>query len=233
MDNQKQIWENFWQQHDYTAEYEIKEYHWDIKNVIEDFCKQAQTSIEIGSGIGITSLILSDKLQCTLLDFDKGVLQKASSLFEWKQKKAQFICCDMFHLDTVKEKYDVVFNSGVIEHYNVKQRVMLLREYQKVLKQGGVMVIAVPNHYCIPYKLGYVILRFLGRWKYPKKYAVKDLSFELQDMDLYCANIVITSDNLIEDSIVNKYLKRLYHHLKMIFKFQGYLRIFIIKNKLR
>ncbi|MDR1582747.1 MAG: class I SAM-dependent methyltransferase [Prevotellaceae bacterium] len=231
MGNQKQIWEKYWQEQDYTAECEVKEYHRDIKQMIMDSCKQAQTAIEVGSGIGITSLLLSDTLQCTLLDFDEGVLQKASSLFRWKQQKAQFICCDMFHLDEVKEKYDVVFNSGVIEHYTLKERTVLLKEYQKVLKHQGTMVIAVPNHYCIPYKLGYVILRFLGRWKYPEEYAIKDLSRELQDTDLHCVHVITTSDNLIEDSIGNRHLKRLYVCLKMLFQFQGYLRIFIIKNK--
>ena len=230
MDSQKQIWEKYWQEQDYVAELEVKEYHVDIKTAIDTFCPHAKTAIEIGSGIGITSLILSDTLQCTLLDFDEGILQKAKALFEKQQKEARFICCDMFHLDTIKEKFDVVFNSGVLEHYTVKERRNLLMEYQKTLNHNGIMLIAVPNHYCLPYKIGYIALRLLRKWQYPPEFAIKDFSRELKNSNLHCVKTIIASNNLIENNIQNKFLRKTYRFFKTIFRFQGYLRIFIIQK---
>jgi 2-polyprenyl-3-methyl-5-hydroxy-6-metoxy-1,4-benzoquinol methylase len=227
--NQKQLWNKFWQDQDFT-EFTVKEYHRDIKQIIDDAVKSGGTSIEIGSGIGITSLILAENLACTLLDYDENILQKAAVLFEKQQRKARFICCDMFHLDSMQEKYDVVFNSGVVEHYTVEERARLLREYKKVLRPEGVMIIAVPNHYCVPYKLGYTALRMLGRWKFPKEYAIRNLSRELRDTGLVLQECVIASTNLIDDSIHNRQLKRIYREVKNIFGFQGYLRVFIIRH---
>ncbi|MDR1879783.1 MAG: class I SAM-dependent methyltransferase [Tannerellaceae bacterium] len=227
--NQRQVWNKFWQGQDFTG-FTVKEYHRDIKRIIDAAAKSGGTSIEIGSGIGITSLILSENMACTLLDYDAYILERAALLFKRQQREACFFCCDMFHLDEIPEKYDVVFNSGVVEHYTVEERARLLREYKKVLKPDGVMVIAVPNHYCLPYKLGYVALRMAGRWMFPKEYAIKNLSRELREAGLVLQECIIASDNLIEDSIKSRWLKRIYRWAKKIFRFQGYLRVFIIRH---
>ncbi len=229
MEKQKQVWEKFWQEKTYD-DLAIKEYHTDLKKIIEDI-PQVRTTIEIGSGIGITSLILSDKIECTLLDFDKGILEKAAQLFAKHGRSAAFVECDMFDLSAVQRKYDVVFNSGVVEHYNAKERTVLLKEYAKVMAENGAMVISVPNHYCLPYKLGYVALRCLGRWKFPKEYAIKNLSQELNEAGLRLEKMTIAANSLIENSIQWVGVRLIYLCLKKIFKFQGYLRVFVIRRK--
>jgi 2-polyprenyl-3-methyl-5-hydroxy-6-metoxy-1,4-benzoquinol methylase len=223
---QKQIWKDFWENQPIHAD--IKEYHWDIKRIIEKMEKH--TSIEIGCGIGLTSLILPEQMECTLLDFDAGILRKASAIFEQKHRKANFICCDMFNLDSVDEKYDMVFNSGVLEHYTFAERRKLLMEYQKVLHPDGVMLIAVPNHYCIPYKIGYTVLRLLGRWKYPKEYAIKDMVSELQGSGLKQQQCIIAANHLIERSLPWGIIRKVYACFRRIFGLQGYLRVFIITS---
>jgi len=230
METQKQVWEKLWQDTAFD-DLDVKEYHLDLKKIIEEL-PDVRTTIEIGSGTGITSLLLSNEIASTLLDFDGGILKKAELLFTNCNKKAAFVECDMFDLSTIKDKYDVVFNSGVIEHYNAKERARLLKEYAKIMEKGGAMIIAVPNHYCIPYKLGYVALRCLGQWKFPKEYAIKNLSQELEEAGLMLEKRIITSNTLIENSIGNRLLKRIYLCFKRIFKIQGYLRVFVIRENL-
>ena len=226
---QKEVWKEFWQTKIYDN-LDIKEYHTDLKKIIEEI-PNVHTTIEIGSGIGITSFLLSNEIECTLLDFDRGILEKAEQLFAKHGKKATFVERDMFDL-AIDRHYDVVFNSGVIEHYNVKERTTLIKEYAKIMAKNGSLIIAVPNHFCIPYKLGYIVLRCLGKWKYPKEYAIKNLSKELKDAGMKLEKMIITSDTLIESGLKQRSLKAIYLFFKKLFKFQGYLRVFVIRKKL-
>ena len=225
---QKKVWKNFWQEKT-DDDLNIKEYHTDLKKIIEDI-PDVRRTIEIGSGTGITSFLLSDEIERTLLDFDRGILEKAEQLFAKYGKKAVFVERDMFDLN-INKRYDVVFNSGVIEHYNVKERTVLLKEYAKIMEEKGWMIIAIPNHYCIPYKVGYMTLRCLGKWKFPKEYAIKNLSQELKEAGLTMEKQLIVSDGVIENSIGNRFIRAFYVCCKKIFQIQGYLRVFVIRKQ--
>jgi len=85
------------------------------------------------------------------------------------------------------ESYDVVFNSGVIEHFNKKERIDILREYRRVLKRNGMMIIAIPNHYSLPYRSAYLFKKKFLRgflWPWPEEYKIYDLEEELGLVDM-------------------------------------------------
>lgn len=228
---QKKIWKSFWDKCEDNLKdaLEVKEYHLDLKKIIEQF-QNKNDIIEIGCGTGITSLILDDRFKKNLLDYDENIINFAKQLFEKENKKAIFINEDIFSNTLVEKSYDIVFNSGLMEHYDKETRIRILKEFKRILKNDGCIIIAIPNHYCIPYRMGYIILRLLNMWPYPKEYKIKNFDTELKMLNLITEKNIICAKNILKDSIRNKVLKSLYEIFTTIFGFEGYLRVFIIKK---
>jgi ubiquinone/menaquinone biosynthesis C-methylase UbiE len=176
----------------------IKEYHIDVKKIIEKYnTEQNAKVIEIGCGTGITSLLLNKNFEKTLLDINPEALKLAKLVFEQSGQKADFVLSDMFHMDMKDESFDIVFNSGVIEHFDLNKRVEAIKEYKRILKKNGLMIIAFPNHYNIFYRLAYLLFNFLGRWSYPKEYKLYDLREEIEKNNLTLITRIVTSKTMV------------------------------------
>lgn len=91
------------------------------------------------------------------------------------------------------KKYDIIFNAGVLEHFSLKERAILLKEYSKYLKDDGIMLIAVPNHYSFLYRTAYLLLNLLGKWSFPKEYMIYNMSAEIKE-----ANLALVSRTTID-----------------------------------
>lgn len=228
---QQKIWNTFWAEYknNIRDNIEIKEYHTDLKQVIEKY-EGKNDIIEMGCGTGITSLILDEKFNRTLLDYDEEIINFVKQLFVDKKQNATFITEDLFQNSLSDKSFDVVFNSGLMEHYNQSERFLAFKEFKRVLKYDGRIIIAVPNHYCLPYRLGYLLLNFLHKWPYPKEYKIKNFDNELKDLNLEVEEIIICSKSILKDNIGNKFIRKLYEFTDSVFKFEGYLRVFIIKK---
>jgi glycosyltransferase involved in cell wall biosynthesis/SAM-dependent methyltransferase len=101
--------------------------------------------LEAGSGSGHLSIELA-KLgyETTLLDFDKKAIEIAKETFKSNNILGSFIEGDIFRLsDIVKENYDVVWSSGVLEHMDFDSLVTVLVEMKKV--SSKLVLIIVPN----------------------------------------------------------------------------------------
>lgn len=56
------------------------------------------------------------------------------------------LCNDLLSQSFHNDTFDLVFNSGVIEHYsNLEDRRKVLQEMKRVTKQNGLIVVAIPN----------------------------------------------------------------------------------------
>lgn len=63
-----------------------------------------------------------------------------------KLGKIKLLCGDIERIPVQDAAYDLVFNEGVIEHWlDVKDRACIIREMLRVVRQGGYVVITVPN----------------------------------------------------------------------------------------
>ncbi len=153
----------------------------EMKTLIDSFYKHGSRIIEVGCSTGITSFILNDKFDRTLLDLNSEAIALSQALFKHFQKKATFIVGDMFRMALPDESFDVVFNSGVVEHFEYADRVNALKEYGRILKSEGVLLVAFPNHFSKPYKRAYQYLNKRGKWPYPKEIALYDMRQELSE----------------------------------------------------
>lgn len=189
--------------------------------------------IEIGCELGITTMLLSDEYSKTLLDLNPLAIELTQKAHEKLGKKASFITADMFHMPIDDRKYDVVFNAGVIEHFNEKERTLALKEYSRILKDDGVMFIAFPNHYSLPYRLAYLIRKLFKKWSFPDEYKIYNLKNEIEGADLFLEDRVILSKKSVMRWL--NFIPPLKYFLQFIdkfYNFEGYLTVLKIRKRI-
>ena len=198
------------------------EFQLDLKNILNEYSNSHPKVIEIGCGIGITSLILSDKFERTLLDNNPKVIELAKEIAVIKNKNCNFILADMFKLPFGNNEFDLVFNSGVIEHFNFLDRVRLLKEYARILNKEGIMIIAFPNHYSPPYRTAYVVKKKLlaGKdWPYPEEYKLYDLKAEIK-----AAGLKLLERRVVAKAMTFEFVEQ-WGWAKKLFKWWNYVKL--------
>ena len=177
-------------------------------------------------------MLLSNKFNKTLLDLNQKVIKLTEQTHKFLNKDANFITADMFNMPLEDCSFDIVFNAGVIEHFSLEERISALHEYARVLKNDGIMYIAFPNHFSIPYKVAYIILRLFKKWPYPMEYQILNLKKEIKANNLnFNERIVLSKGSLFNWLYFSKILKNFFLFLDKFINFEGYLTVIkITKN---
>jgi hypothetical protein len=55
---------------------------------------------------------------------------------------------------------------GVNEHFEGRDRKKIMDEMIRITKNGGMVIIVVPNRMCFPYILGMGVRKMLGKWRF-------------------------------------------------------------------
>jgi len=98
--------------------------------------------IEIGSGGGLLSKLISKKFNTTtILDKSKEALLLASK----RSPTSKSILTDIFKYTTNK-KYDAVASLGLVEHFNDEDMQTLIKIHIDMATQNGCVFILVPAH---------------------------------------------------------------------------------------
>ncbi|GAW29465.1 glycosyltransferase [Carboxydocella sp. ULO1] len=124
--------------------------------------------LEVGSGSGeISAALAQNGYECTLLDASDVALNLSKLLFENNNCKGNFVKGDLFNLPFPDESFDIVWNSGVLEHFDDVEIVAALREMRRVSRKF--VVVAVPNASCVFYRLAKWYLESQDKWEYGKE----------------------------------------------------------------
>jgi len=130
--------------------------------------------LELGCGSGHLSACLNMAgYQTDLLDFSPESLKKASQTFEQYGLHGNFIQGDIMHLDAFQENdYDLVWNSGVMEHFADDTIFEAFRNIRKIARRS--IFVAVPN----PISVSYLLMRYIRQsqqdWPYGREYLRSD-----------------------------------------------------------
>lgn len=125
----------------------------DFPNLLLATCRPAAAArfLEVGCGSGRDSLYFSS-LGYFSVAVDVNLtplvhLLEARDAIHRRDALLQLhgVAGDAFHLPFADGTFDVVFNSGLIEHYHSDTRRLLLREMRRVAKPEGFVVLAFPN----------------------------------------------------------------------------------------
>jgi SAM-dependent methyltransferase len=121
--------------------------------------------LEVGSGSGETSLALQMQgNMCTALDFTQSCLDLTKAAADDLGLAIQTVYADATKPLPFKEsEFDIIFQAGLLEHFEREQRINLLRTWGKCTKQ---MVSIIPNSASLAYQLGMAYQKKKGIWQY-------------------------------------------------------------------
>lgn len=107
--------------------------------------------LEAGSGSGKASILLDKKYWLTLLDISPIALKYARVLAKkFNHPRVRYVEGDVFAMPFSNYSFDLVWNIGVIEHYDEDLSIRIMREMIRVTKHDGRIAIGVPNFYSGP-----------------------------------------------------------------------------------
>ena len=123
----------------------------DTVDIIFDIFKQKNISIlEAGCGSGGTNFSLEKRLnveQIDLLDISENALLYAKKITpEHVLKKTRYIQGSILETNNKQlRKYDLVWNTGLIEHYQKDEIVKIIENMLALTKKDGAVVLGIPN----------------------------------------------------------------------------------------
>jgi ubiquinone/menaquinone biosynthesis C-methylase UbiE len=146
-----QNWDDYWDQ---PAEPAKRVYsvvagiyrHFVIKRNLEYFVKKhfcpGSSLIHAGCGSGQVDTALQTAMQITAVDISTEALK----IYLRNNPDAHDVKhASVFELPAEAETFDGIYNLGVVEHFSHAAIGLMLREFHRVLKQGGKIVIFWPH----------------------------------------------------------------------------------------
>lgn len=142
----EEIWEKVWTKNLITSDYSLK--YLDFMQEIERELPEKSRILEAGCGTGQTLSLLSSRHETTGLDISSAALRLAC------RNCGNATLGSIFNIPFRDDSFDLVYNSGVIEHFPEPTNVSAIREMARVTKPSGRIIIIVPNSLCLWYKMG-------------------------------------------------------------------------------
>lgn len=140
------VWEKVWKKDLITSDYSLK--YLDFMQGIEKSLAHGSAVLEAGCGTGQTLALLSGRHETTGLDISRAALDIA------RNNCKHAVLGSIFNIPFMDNTFDLVYNSGVIEHFKDPTNVAAIREMARVTKCAGRVIIIVPNTLCLWYKAG-------------------------------------------------------------------------------
>jgi ubiquinone/menaquinone biosynthesis C-methylase UbiE len=116
--------------------------------LVEAGCGTAETSMLIEKGGGARTLVAVDLI--------RPVLERCHPIMDVR------ICGDIFSLPFQDSSIDGMWNVGVMEHFTHPQIDAILREFHRVLKPGGRVILLWPATFSIPQRILRVLEFFIN-----------------------------------------------------------------------
>lgn len=125
-------------------------------------------AIEIGAGAGTISAVFARHgAQVTVLDYSREALNVSTALFESFGLKHESIMSDALNLPaSLLGRFDVAMSLGLAEHFENEDRTRIIRAHFDLLRPGGLVVLTVPNRFCLPYRMWKARREALGKWHF-------------------------------------------------------------------
>lgn len=134
--------------------------------------------LECGCGSGNSSLRLAPFLKnVVLLDFSRSALGCARKIADYYGTyNVNFMEADIFNMPFERKRFHLVWNIGVIEHYDYNQAKKIIEEMMHITEKGGWVCVGLPNFLSLPIIkakiLSFKFLKPLTFWI--KGYRLKD-----------------------------------------------------------
>jgi glycosyltransferase involved in cell wall biosynthesis/2-polyprenyl-3-methyl-5-hydroxy-6-metoxy-1,4-benzoquinol methylase len=173
--SEKMKWDHYYHSLSEVDESEaVRSFDDDLARRIDELLPAGGQVLEAGCGAGQQSLALSriGKHELTLMDFSTQALEHAKRLFERACGRASFKVGDV--IEPGEPEFDLVFNAGVLEHYEFDEQVNFIRGMAS--RSRRYVLVLVPNRLCYWYWIWRVRACSAGLWPFGKEAPMADLS---------------------------------------------------------
>lgn len=122
--------------------------------------------IEVGCGTGTTSAYLSKLgVKVLLLDVSLNAVMLGKDIFRNKNINASFFNGSMFELPLKNKQFDIVWNAGVLEHFDKEDQKNALLEMKRICKADGIIITFNPSDKSSIYKKAKEYAEDRGTWQ--------------------------------------------------------------------
>ncbi len=131
--------------------------------------------LEVGSGPGHDSLYFAERgATVTAVDYSHSGLQTANRIYRDLGLTVTAVRTDARALPFRSDEFDMVFNAGVLEHFEDDPLKTIISEMIRVAKPNGWVLAFCPNRYNVFYQTH--LRRIHGhRYEYERAFAAKEL----------------------------------------------------------
>jgi ubiquinone/menaquinone biosynthesis C-methylase UbiE len=181
----KQNWEAFWQKKNNLHEV-YSNTDRVARNLVRVTNLQNKKVLEIGAGTGRDSLnLVSYGAEVYQLDYASNALKLMREVAQVNGVNIQFIGGDAFGLPFADGTFDIVFHQGLLEHFREPRATQLLEENIRVLKNGGMLLIDVPQCYHLYTVMKHILIAFnvwFAGWE--REFSARELEKKLTSLGL-------------------------------------------------
>lgn len=184
-DPEQQKWEN------YYANLVVEDVLRDGGEVYDEVAKAMAALVppggdvlEAACGSGRHSVELARHVACNLnlLDFSPNAIACARRVFAFRGIEAQFAVGDAFEPGDGRT-FDLVFNSGVLEHYDQQRQIDFLAAM--AVRSRRYVLVMVPNRLCHWYWIWRVQHAAAGRWAFGLEKAASSYRHQIEQAGLH------------------------------------------------
>ena len=165
----EEVWDKVWTKNLIVSDYSLK--YLDFIEKVELSLPKGSTILEAGCGTGQTLSYLSKYHTTVGLDISLAALNLARINCIYP------VLGSIFKIPFNDNTFDLVYNSGVIEHFKDPDNIAAIAEMARVTKPDGMVIIIVPNSLCLWYKAGkfFAVLMKNFEFGYEEDYSPKRL----------------------------------------------------------
>jgi SAM-dependent methyltransferase len=184
-ESRKNDWETFWDEKQDTDEV-----YSNAGRVLRHLSKvtdlHEKKVLEIGAGTGRDSFpLVQQGATVYQLDYAENSLKILKRLAEESNLPVSIVGGDTFNLPFRDETFDIIFHQGLLEHFRKPLAERLLRENMRTLKQGGLLLVDVPQRWHT-YTVAKHVLIAMDKWfaGWERSFSIGELRSLLRSLGL-------------------------------------------------
>lgn len=117
-----------------------------IIRILDEYALKGKHALDAGCGSGFFSKYFCDKgMKVVALDYSDEALKITREKTQGQAKVVKENLVDVSLLNSLREKFDLIFTDGLLEHFSSNDQDKIFRNFSSVLNPSGVLVTFVPN----------------------------------------------------------------------------------------